>query len=230
MDAELAAARRAIFAGPTPRERASGLFAATANLRRRNFEQTAHALLDWPSAADDLGAVLVVALQIEANDMARAAIACLGHLGCVGVRLRDLDLLLDVAEAHPHLAPEVLQAIEDAAKSRNIRSKPCSFWALAGLPAPPALRSASGSRPSESSYLSLSWERWPFVREYSLWTMVRVAAFGSGAGEDKTTLLRAYAGNGARIHVWLEHKALHVTVQVRRGDAFTTTTTTKMHN
>lgn len=228
MDPALAAGRRALFDGATMADRLRGLETITANIRVRNFEETSHALLDWPTAADDLGVVLLAALKLGVDDMARAAVSCLGHIFCVGIRPSDLDLLLDVAQARPRLAPAILQAIEDAARSRNVRSKPCSFWALAGwctaaqraaLAGPPRGGAVPVVQPaaerSESAFLALSWERWPFPREYSLWTMVRVAAFGSGSGEDKTTLLRALAGNGARIHIWVEHKALHVTVQVR---------------
>lgn len=220
MDASLASARHDIFFGAGLTERATALRAIQSSLNALSFEQITHVLLDWPSAVDDLSAVLSVALRLGADAMASAAITSLGHIFCVGLRPKDLDFLLEVATAHARLAPAVLQAIEDAAKSRNMRSKPCSFWALRGLcevaPTSPRHRAAEGvAGPSVSSFLSLSWERWPFPREYALWTMVRVSSFGSGSGENKSTLLRALAGNGARLHIWLEHKALHITVQVR---------------
>lgn len=41
---------------------------------------------------------------------------------------------------------------------------------------------------------------------------VRVARFGSGSGEDKTSLLRVIAGNGSRLHIWLQRGRVHVVV------------------
>ena len=231
MDFQLTSSRDALFSVDFSSQleariikKARHLQIITSNIKNRNFEQTAHALLDWPSIVDDLSAILLVDLSNGDHETARLAIECLGHVFCVGIRPRDLDLMFDVAQSHPAIASTVLRALEDAAKSRNERSKPCSFWVMAGwcsklqrcaMRSPDYLGSAvDTSGQSESSFLSLSWERWPFPREYSLWMMVRVAAFGKGNGEDKSTLLRVLAGNGARLHIWVEHKALHVTVQV----------------
>jgi hypothetical protein len=225
MDDQLWTARRALFTGASLADRARGLDDILRNLRARNFEQTAHVMIDWPSAADDLSRVLRVALVLSHFDVAHTAVAALGVILRVGARAVDLELLINVARKYSSIAPAVLLAIEEAAKCRNVRSKPCAFWALAGW-CSDAQRAAMGNpfsfteprrdggSPSVSSCLSLSWERWPFPREYAVWFMVRVAAFGSGVGENKTTLLRALAGNGARLHIWVEHKVLHVTVQV----------------
>jgi hypothetical protein len=72
---------------------------------------------------------------------------------------------------------------------------------------------ASMALSETSGFLSLSWQQWPFPKGYALWTTFRVRNFGTGTGEDKSSLLRVIAGNGARLHIWLEHHKINILLQ-----------------
>ena len=187
---------------------------------------------------------------------AQLALRILGQAYRVGASASRLRRLFDVVNPAsefytPALHGDVLTAVEAASKSRAARkASPSAYWTLPGCiePDTPTISSSSqslygfasgaavpapalkptASAPHRCGYLSLSWQHWPFQREFGIWTMVRLApdvssagarndgsSSGSGRGHvhERAGILRVTAGNGAKLHIWLTNGAIHVDTQ-----------------
>ena len=136
------------------------------------------------------------------------------------------------ARARLRLRALALRALEDAARRRAAGPLlgPGAFWSV------PGWTSDAAATPPRAGFLSLHFaptryggaaataaaasgdgagaagEAWPFRSHYGVFALVRVARFEPGEGERCTTLLRAISFNGAKLHVWLSERSVHVTV------------------
>ena len=173
-------------------------------------------------------------LQLRRHQQQRDALRILSSVYAVGVSVSQLQHLLDAtnpgssrfASGCRNAVVAALASASEASGSRG--AAPSAFWSFPGCAhdAPryrgAFVSSASPARvdllPVRSGHLTLSWPRWPFQREYGLWTLVRVTRFGGssplseGASDDRTMLLRFVGGSGASLTVWLTPGTVHVNV------------------